>query len=43
MYKGTEYTDSDAKDIAHGKYEFCFECEKTCTHLLDQYQLERMA
>ena len=43
MYKGTEYTDSDAKDIAHGKYEFCFECEKTCTHLLDQYRLERMA
>ena len=43
MYKGTEYTSDDAKDIAHGKYEFCFECEKTCTHLLDQYNLERMA
>ena len=43
MYKGTSYTPEDAKDISRGKYEFCFECEKSCTSLLDQYKLERMA
>lgn len=43
MYKGTTYTPEDAKDIANGNYRFCFECEKTCTALLNEYNLERMA
>ena len=43
MYYGTTYTEEDANDINCGRHQFCFECDKNTTHLLDQYQLERMA
>ena len=33
----------DAKDIHNGRNLFCYECEKTCTKLMDKLNLERMA
>lgn len=43
MYNGVEYTEVDANDIHNGRNLFCYECEKTCTYLMDQANLERMA
>ena len=43
MYFDTRYTEVDAKDIHNGRHLFCYECEKTCTKLMDKANLERMA
>ena len=43
MYKGTEFTEQDFKDIDKGKNTFCFECDKFCETMLDKADLEQMA
>ena len=43
MYYSTKYTKEDANDIERGKHQFCFECDKSTTKLMETYNLERMA
>ena len=43
MYFGTTYNKEDAIDIKNGRFQFCFECDKNTTKLMDTYNLERMA
>jgi MoaA/NifB/PqqE/SkfB family radical SAM enzyme len=43
MYKSKEFIEKDYNDIDNGKFNFCYECDKTCGTLLKQNNLEQMA
>ena len=43
MYYKNSYTKQDSIDISNGKFNFCFECEKSTTNMMTLYNLERMA